>query len=153
MDGHLSRELGKVNPLNAPLAWRSKWQTLLVSPGQCQWPDLLGWAWASPTVVTTMVISCKRSCVSAGHHAHAPSGYGIWEELKSNLWCSCSVGHTGSCVQLLSHSAFDFVAVVIAQFGLTTIEQVAKFHRFAVRSCCCHALSKLDSSAKEIYSI
>ena len=31
-----------------------------------------------------MVISCKRSCVSAGHHAHAPSGRSIWEELKSN---------------------------------------------------------------------
>ena len=31
-----------------------------------------------------MVISCKRSCVSAGYHPHAPSGRDIWEELKSN---------------------------------------------------------------------
>ena len=30
------------------------------------------------------MISCKRSCVSAGHHAHVASGRGIWEELKSN---------------------------------------------------------------------
>ena len=87
----------------------------------------------SPTVhvVSTMVILCKRLCVSAGHHAHAPSGCGIWEELRS-----CSVGHAGSCVQLLSHSAFDFVAVVVAQLGLPISEQVAKIHRrFAIRSC------------------
>ena len=74
-----------------------------------------------------MVISCKRSCVSAEHHAHAPSGRGIWEELKSNCG-SCSVGHAGSCVQLLSRSAFDFVAVA-AKFGLPISEQVAKIHR------------------------
>ena len=39
-----------------------------------------------------MVISCKRSCVSAGHHVHAPSGYGIWEELKSNCDAHAQLG-------------------------------------------------------------
>ena len=111
-----------------------------------------------------MVISCKRSCVSAGHHAHAPSGRGIWEELKSNCDAHAQSGMPAAqCVQLLSRSAFDFVAVVVAQFGLPINEQVAKIHRrFFVRSCdlcpfymysCCHALSKLDSSANEIYGI
>ena len=84
-----------------------------------------------------------------------PSGRGIWEELKS-----IRVAQLGSCVQLLSRSAFDFIAVV-AQFGLPISEQVAKIHRrFAVRSrdlrpfySCCHPLNKLDSSANEIYGI
>ena len=66
-----------------------------------------------------------------------------------------------ACRQLLSRSAFDFAAVVVAQFGLPISEQVANIHRrFAVRSCdlcpfdsCCHALSELDSSANEIYGI
>ena len=65
-----------------------------------------------------------------------------------------------SCVQLLSRSAFNFVAVV-AQFGLPISEQVAKIHHcLAVCSCdlhpfysCCYALNKLDSSANEIYGI
>ena len=62
------------------------------------------------------------------------------------------IWYSGSYVQLLSRSAFDFVAVVVAQFGLPISEQVAKIHRrFAVCSCdlypfysCCHALNKLD---------
>ena len=53
-----------------------------------------------------------------------PSGCGIWEELKSNC-----VAQSGSCVQLLSHSAYDFIAVVVTQFGLPISEQVAKIHR------------------------
>ena len=58
-------------------------------------------------------------------------------------------------------SAFDFVAVVVAQLGLSISEQVAKIHRrFAVCSCdlcpfysCSHALNELDSSANEMYGI
>ena len=61
-----------------------------------------------------------------------PSGCGIWEELKSNC-----VTQSGSCVQLLSRSVFDFIAVVIAQFRLTISEHVAKI-RFAVHSCDLH---------------
>ena len=88
--------------------------------------------------MSTMVISCKCSCVSAGHHAHVPSGHGIWEELKSICDVHAQLGNAGSCVQLLSCSAFDFV---VAQFGLPISEQVAKIHRsFAVRSS--HAPSK-----------
>ena len=34
--------------------------------------------------MSRMVILCKRLCVSTGHHAHAPSGRGIWKELKLN---------------------------------------------------------------------
>ena len=74
-----------------------------------------------------------------------PSGCGIWEELKSNC-----VTQSGSCAQLLSHSAFDFIVVVVAQFRLPISEHVAKIH-FAVHSCdlrpfhsccmCCHALN------------
>ena len=103
----------------------------------------------------TMVISCKRSCVSAGHHAHVASGRGIWEELKSNCDAHAQSGMPAASVV---RSAFDFVAVVVAQFGLPISEQVAKIHlHFAVRSCdlCpfhsfCHAL---DSSASETYGI
>ena len=86
----------------------------------------------------TMVISYKHSCMSAGHHTHVPSGHGIWEELKSNCDAHAQLGiwHAGSCVQLLSRSAFYFVAVVVAQFGLPISEQVAKIRRrFAVRCC------------------
>ena len=62
-----------------------------------------------------------------------------------------------SCVQLLSCSAFNFVAVV-AQFGLPISEQVAKIHhRLAVCSCDLHlfffVIAALDSSANEIYGI
>ena len=40
------------------------------------------------------------------------------------------------CVASVARSAFDFAAVVVAQFGLPISEQVAKIHRrFAVRSC------------------
>ena len=46
--------------------------------------------------MSTMVISCKHSCVSAGHHAHAPSGRSIWEELKSN----CDAHASQACRQL-----------------------------------------------------
>ena len=49
---------------------------------------------------------------------HQPSGCGIWEELKSNC-----VTQSGSCVQLLPHSAFDLIAVVVAQFGPPISEQ------------------------------
>ena len=55
---------------------------------------------------------------------------GIWEELKSNCFAQL-----GSCVQLLSRSAFNFIAVVVAQFRLPISEHVVKIHRrFAVRS-------------------
>ena len=70
---------------------------------------------------------------------HTPSGCGIWEKLKLNCDAHhCSVGHAGSCVQLLLCFAFDFVAVAVAQFGLPISEQVAKIHRrlpFAVVIC------------------
>ena len=35
---------------------------------------VIGASLRSPTVVITMVILCKHSCVSAGHHAHAQVG-------------------------------------------------------------------------------
>ena len=119
----------------------------------------------SPTVVMTMVISCERSCVCVRRASCACAkwawylgGAKIDAHAQSGIW------HAGSCVQLLSRSAFHFVAVVVAQFGLLINEQVAKIHRrFAVHSCdltvffyiaqCCHALNKLDSSANEIYGI
>ena len=74
---------------------------------------------------------------------------GIWEELKSNCDAHAQSGMLAAVVQLLSRSAVDFVAVVVAQLGLSISEQVAKIHRrFAVRSCdlcpfygCSHALS------------
>ena len=44
-----------------------------------------------------------------------------------------------SCVPLLSRSAFDFVTVGVAQFGLPISEQVAKIHcHFAVHICDLH---------------
>ena len=42
--------------------------------------------------MSTMVISCKRLCVSAGHHTHVPSGRSIWEELKSNCDTQAQLG-------------------------------------------------------------
>ena len=73
-----------------------------------------------------------RTCTQGITRMRQLSGRGIWEELKLNC-----VAQLGSCVQLLSRSAFDFVAVV-AHFGLPISEQVAKIHRhllFAVVIC------------------
>ena len=111
--------------------------------------------------MSIMVILCKCVCVSAGRYTHAPTKW-MWYLGGAKIeLCHHSYGvdQSGSCVQLLSCSAFDFIAaVVVAQFRLPISEQVAKIHCcFAVHSCdlrpfcsccmCCHALNRIDSSA------
>ena len=111
--------------------------------------------------MSVMVILYKRVCVSAGCYAHAPTKW-MWYLGGAKIeLChhSFGVAQSGSCVQLLSRSAFGFItAVVVAQFRLSISEQVAKIHRhFAVHSCdlrpfcsccmCCHALNRIDLSA------
>ena len=69
----------------------------------------------------------------AGHHAHVPTKQ-AWYLGGAKIELCHSVGQL--CGASVAHSAFDFVAVVVAQFGLPISEQVAKIHRrFAVRSC------------------
>ena len=80
-------------------------------------------------------------------------GPGIWEELKSY--------HSAqSAAAAMSHSAFDFVTVDLAQFRLVNrlpksivvlLSVVAICILFSYN--CCHTPNKLDSSANEIYGI
>ena len=99
----------------------------------------------SPTVVIT--ISCKHSCVSAGDHAHAPSGRGIWEELKLNCDAHAQAAMCSFCHILC------LTLLLLLSHNLDSNQWTGcQIHRrFAVRSCdlrpfysCCHALNKFD---------
>ena len=83
--------------------------------------------------MSIMVISCKRVCMSAGHHAHAPTKW-VWYLGGAKIKLCRSVGWAPVCS--FCRVLHLTLLLLLSQFGLPISEQVAKIHRrFAVCSC------------------
>ena len=76
-------------------------------------------------------------------HMHQPSGCGIWEELKSNC-----VAQSGSCVQLLSRFAFDFINPRRACAARVTVLGLC----VCVCACVCVCVCYSTSHFSRVYS-